>query len=382
MKRVLITAGCVYGALDDNKLVGNRIRGIWATRFATWLAGRGYDVSLLLPDTFPKSDIEGIRNDLKQPLRLLQQTGYESYAKQCYELAPKMDIAVLAAAVVNWIPLNPIKGKMKTEGFKEGDVQNIPFVLAPRVIDRMRKLNPKLTLVGCKMTSGAERADTLRAAYHTLLTAHCNVVVANDLSNLKKKLLVYPDGNSVVMHSFDVMYEDLEELMCDEFYRTEPHDTARGLPSSSSVEDARVVFDGLCTKYRDRFIKRPEGPNSPDRVFGAIAVRIDADSVLVSPREKGNMFSSQDAVIVTGVDHKRHIVRTAGGKKATLNAPLLLNVMRRSATRFVMHLHENLEGCPTYSYAPPGTVRDNDRSFDTSNFNILGHGCVFVRDAA
>ena len=50
--RVLITAGQVYGRLDDNKLVGNRVRGLWATRFAEWLAERGHQVTLVLPDTF------------------------------------------------------------------------------------------------------------------------------------------------------------------------------------------------------------------------------------------------------------------------------------------------------------------------------------------
>jgi len=51
---VLITAGGVYGRLDDNKLVGNRVRGIWACRFAGYLASKGHFVSLLVPDTMPK----------------------------------------------------------------------------------------------------------------------------------------------------------------------------------------------------------------------------------------------------------------------------------------------------------------------------------------
>ena len=49
-KKILITAGTVYGPLDDNKLVGNRVRGIWATRFARWLLHRGHHVTLLVAD--------------------------------------------------------------------------------------------------------------------------------------------------------------------------------------------------------------------------------------------------------------------------------------------------------------------------------------------
>jgi len=67
------------------------------------------------------------------------------------------------------------------------------------------------------------------------------------------------------------------------------------------------------------------------------------------------------------------------GKKATLNAPLLVRVLRSSNAAVVVHLHDTMDtGWPVYPYAPPGTVRDNNRSFDTESFNIAHHGCVFV----
>jgi hypothetical protein len=389
MKHVLVTAGTTYGRLDDNKLVGNRIRGIWATKFACWLKSRSYNVILLLPDTFDKASLE--KTILESPplvlvpgepfptFKVLYQNGYESYAEQCYALAPKVDCAVMASAVVNWIPQTPIKGKMKTEGYAEGDVINIPFMLAPRVIDRMRKLNPKLTLIGCKMTSGSSKEELMRAAYQTLLKGHCNVVVANDLSNLKVKTLIYPDGRQKVIESFDAMYQELKLVIDDDFYRTEFDMRAQSF-DLDKYDAAKVRFDRICEFYRDRFLKRPDGH---DRVFGSVAVRIDERNVLVSPREKGTMFTSKDAVVVTEVDREKHIIRTVGGRKATLNAPLLLSAMWCSDAGLVphfavIHLHEQNLEWDTYSYAPPGSVRDNDRSIEDFHFNIDGHGCVFV----
>ena len=38
-------------------------------------------------------------------------TGYDSYREHCHQLAPKVDAAVMAAAVVNWIPETPFPGK-------------------------------------------------------------------------------------------------------------------------------------------------------------------------------------------------------------------------------------------------------------------------------
>jgi hypothetical protein len=393
--KVLITAGVVYGRLDDNKLVGNRIRGIWATKLACWLAQRGFSVVLLLPDIFDKALLVKTMQESppfvfvpNHPLPTFDvryHTGFEDYAAQCFALAPQVDAALMAAAVVNWIPAEPIKGKMRTDGYAEGDIIQIPFILAARVIDRMRKLNPKLTLIGCKMTSGSTPTETFHAAYNTLLRARCNVVVANDLSNLKKKMLVYPDGNVVHyrtdartvvgdVRSFDDMYEDLRGMLLDVFWRTEP-DNKPFEVSEAKLHVAQALFDFYCEKYRDRFVKRLDGA---DRVFGSLMVRIDGGSFLVSPREKGKLFGSADAVVMTGLNLLDHVVFTVKGAKATLNAPLLLRMMLAFDAPAAIHLHEQNPEWPVLPYAPPGTVRDNNRAFQTKGFNIEGHGCVFM----
>jgi hypothetical protein len=49
-KKILVTAGCVYGNLDSNKLVSNRAQGIWAAKFAQWLHYQGHHVALVVAD--------------------------------------------------------------------------------------------------------------------------------------------------------------------------------------------------------------------------------------------------------------------------------------------------------------------------------------------
>lgn len=394
--RVLITAGTVYGKLDDNKLVGNRIRGIWATKFASYLADRGHDILLLVPDTLAPELLPRHGR-----ITVRYHDGYASYAEKCYAEASNVDAAVMAAAVVNWIPKEPFKGKMPTDGFEEGAEQLIPFVLAPRVIDRMRKLNPKLTLIGCKMTSGAQLSDTVKAAYKTLIKSHANVVVANDLSRLKHKVLVYPDGNAYSPgldeynpefgppdeFAFKRLYEDLEKVLLDRHYSTleEPAPFFTHEESARTYEvakaEAAARFDELCNRYRERFVKRPDGPDGPEMVFGAVAVRINLFDTLVSPREKNRLFTSADAVIVRGIDTEELTVTTSKGK-ATLNAPLLLRAMDMADSDAVVHLHEEIEGLPSAPYAPPGTARDNNRLMPEhfeKGFNIEGHGCFLLQ---
>lgn len=374
-KRVLITAGGVYGPLDDNKLVGNRVRGIWAARFADHLADEGYEVTFLVPDVNTPTP-PGPPHD---NLRVVVHKGYWDYSQKCQELAATHDAAVMAAAVVNWIPASPVKGKMATKGYNEGDVINIPFVLAPYVIRRMKAINPKLTLIGCKMLIGSTQDELIEAAYGVLLASKCNVVVANDMANgLKLKQLVYQDRTVVNYdNDFGGFFRAMQESIDDEHYRTD----SKYLLHSSVYH--KEVFDRIIDQYRERFVPRQA---ASDKVFGAVAVRVGGmdishdyvESYLVSPREKGTLFTSEDAVSVDGV--LDGVVRT-DGKKATLNAPLLIRVLQKypKATA-VLHLHEQLPGVPTVPYAPPGTYRDGERTIPGPVFNIEGHGFIACLD--
>lgn len=233
MKRVLITAGPVYSSLDSNKIilppvsvqgpdgtVTNRSRGIWAVKFAHYLLAHGHEVTLLVPDTFEKDRIRPAPPGTH--LAVIQHQGYDSYRKWCRDLAPQNDAMVLAAAVANWIPQNPIEGKMPTKGYKEGDVINIPFILAPHVINEMKALNPKLTLIGCKMLVNAPEEDLIEAAYGVLLTAHCNAVVANDMGlGLRRKLVVNQDRTvQVYEDGWEGLFKNLRDHIEDVHYHT------------------------------------------------------------------------------------------------------------------------------------------------------------------
>jgi len=299
---------------------------------------------------------------------------------------------VMAAAVVNWIPAKPYDGKMPTAGYKAGDIIQVPFVLAPRVIDEMRQINPNLTLVGCKLLSRAKHKDLIAAAYEVIQHSKCHTVIANDLKNLQNKYLVMPDRSvHKFENDFDGMYKALTEIIEDRHYRTEFLLSIWGsLPATKKtrdrrtlIDDARGRFDNIVKQYRDRFV-----PDGDGRVFGSLAVRVTGNLWLVSPREKGEMFSSKDAVLVMNHDDWNKpdkVVSVFFGEnflkqKATLDAPLLIRAGDRTASDMVLHLHEQLPDVPTVPYAPPGTERDNNREIPAPAFNIKGHGFIQVLD--
>lgn len=389
MKRVLITAGQVYGKLDDNKLVGNRVRGAWALRFAEHLAEfdwredatEDYRVTLLVPDTMPESYIQGYIGKLARPnIRVVYHNGFHDYRAKCLDFALDHDAAVLAAAVVNWIPAEPFPGKMPTEGYEVGDTIDVPFVLAPRVINELRDLNPNLTLIGCKMLIGAERHQLLGAAEGVLRASKAHVVIANDQTHLRDKLLVFPDRTVLdyaAMRSaadFDVFYEALRAIIDDTHWST------RCVPEDYYPSETALLFDRIVDKYRDRFYS-----GGGDKVFGSVLV--PGEGYLASPRIKRGDFTSANAAHILGADFNAQQVTVGGSKKATMNAPLMVRMAEtyiatgatpRKAVA-VLHLHEQLEGVPTEPYAPPGTARDSARPIHMA-FNIEGHGFVALLD--
>ena len=368
MKRVLITAGTVYGPLDANKLVGNRVRGIWAAQFAEFLLGKGHQVTLLVPDTMPK-EVLYKHVLIRGSLQVIEHKGFWDYQTRCIALAPEHDAAVMAAAVVNWIPAEPFEGKMPTKGYNEGDVIQIPFILAPHVIDQMKVANPKLTLIGCKMLVNASEDELIEAAYGVLLKAKCNAVVANDMGHgLKRKLIVNQDRSVQEYNAdFEGFYANLLGHIEDEHYST-------SLLKVTRVED--TDFDEVVRVHREGFTPRQQGS---EMVFGSIFVPGRGMKMLgtVSAREK----AGHDIQPVFLLSIQDRVIEVCGNQKATLNAPLLVRVAQKyPEARAVLHQHRQLPGVPTVPYAPPGTVRDNEREIPGPVFNIEGHGFIACLD--
>lgn len=385
MKRVLITAGPVYGMLDANKLVSNRSRGIWAVNLAETLAMMGFaldegdetggfDVTLLLPDTFPKERINAHISRLAMPhVTVVRHKGFDDYREKCHQLAGEHDIAIMASAVVNWIPKTPFPGKMPTHGYEVGDTIDIPHYLAPRVIEEMKQYSPTLTLIGCKMLVGATDEELIDAAYGVLQRCKCNVVIANDLARgLRRKLLVYPDRSVQVYEDDWAGFEKaLTDLMQDKWWKTEGVEEPVG--NSPAIDRARLYFDQIVDKYRDRFVQPVDGK---DMVFGSLAVPVGRAAWLMSPRIKHRMFTSKDAVLVYGFNLLSRTLYVRGPHKATLNAPLLLRMSAQYGNSAVLHLHDEHPMGVTVPYGPPGSVRDNSRDIPGPIINIEGHGFV------
>ncbi|MDY3089620.1 MAG: bifunctional phosphopantothenoylcysteine decarboxylase/phosphopantothenate--cysteine ligase CoaBC [Porphyromonas sp.] len=106
-KKVLITAGPTYEALDPVRFLGNHSTGRMGIALAEAYAREGAEVTLVLGPTSLRPQVEGIR--------LVSVTSAQEMLTACQQVATLVDIAIFAAAVADYRPAEPATEKLKRE---------------------------------------------------------------------------------------------------------------------------------------------------------------------------------------------------------------------------------------------------------------------------
>ena len=385
---VLVTGGPVHGKIDPVKLVTNKFRGGMMAELAQSLvAFEEVEVTYLCA----KGSVEPQSPRVGRCVKVIYHDGIHDYMQKVCEMAKSMDAVILGAAVANLIPVAwyremvsggletititdpvdmPLKDKFPSHNYKQGDRIFMEWTIAPRIIDAVKAHMPKTGhLFGFKLLAGQPHEELIRAAYEVLLESKATAVFANDpTKGLENKYIVTKE-RGVHKVDFSQLADWIMEILHDEYYSTESI-----LPDYSDVSEATQKLKEVIERYRDRFVEVENGMK-----FGTVAWRVGDDSgFMTTGRGKREL---DEITYVREVDHTNKVVRVIGSK-STLNAPLLDSIfqMNGSKVQGIVHLHEQLPGFPTYSYAPPGTVRDSlFRPCDRS-FNIEGHGCFIFLD--
>lgn len=367
MRKILVTGGPVHAQLDAVKFITNRFKGGLMAQLAQNLAAsRDCEVTYLTAKGLAAPD-----SDLYRNVRVLTHEGYFDYRDKVLALAPDSTDVILGAAVANLVPQQPWKGKFPSHDYKEGEVVNIPFIVAPRVITQVKQVAPHVNLFGFKLLSDVPPDELVNAAYGIVRDAHATAVIANDTRDLLRKRVVTRErGVHDFMVGQDLAFENfLWQLMEDQHYRTQLGAVA---PATGS-EALRAHLRRTQEESPGLFVQSPDG-----LLFGTVALRAAEGGFWTTGRGKQEL---DDVVYVREVDHAARIVHSAG-RKATLNAPLLAELFARMpALHAIVHGHVQKAGLPTLPYAQPGTVRDSLRKV-AGSFNIQGHGCFLLYDKA
>ena len=132
--------------------------------------------------------------------REFQYRNFDQYAADLQDLVKDSrphDAVVLAAAVSDYGVANYVEGKMRTS-----DNQRIDLAPLQKLIHRVKRWNPSCVLTGFKLLVNSAESELLQAASSSIESNHCDLVVANDLRDIKDgnhKLFII-DQNGITPH--------------------------------------------------------------------------------------------------------------------------------------------------------------------------------------
>ena len=213
----------------------------------------------------------------------------------------------------------------------------------PRVIDQIKKIHPKSTLIAYKLFDGEEN-ELIKAAEHTCWDSKANLVFANHPAWAKtRKIAITQDGAA-----FNVTFEEhiqmIHNLVNEKFYKTQP----------TKKECEQVGEETEQTNYiLDHYPRTQQSGRS----FGTFAIRIKTNNnnsgFLTTTRGKRD----KTITFVEKCEHDTNIVYAQS--PATLNAPLLhLTLEKNPEINFLIHDHKNLGKTLQDKYQFPGTTGD------------------------
>jgi len=107
-KKVLVSAGPTYEAIDPVRFIGNHSSGKMGYELAKELTARGAEVTLVSGPV----NITLNRNDIQ----VINVTNAEEMKEACFLLFPLVDIAIMAAAVADYTPKDVATEKIKKKG--------------------------------------------------------------------------------------------------------------------------------------------------------------------------------------------------------------------------------------------------------------------------
>jgi phosphopantothenoylcysteine decarboxylase / phosphopantothenate---cysteine ligase len=169
-KRVVVTAGPTYEAIDPARFLGNRSSGKMGTALAAAAQRRGADVTLLLgPSALtPPVGVTMIGVESADQLQAALSSAAEG-----------ADVIIMAAAVADYRPAKPATHKLKRSQL--GAKTELALVANPDLLAELGKRRgaKKVPLL---VGFAAETQDMVANAKAKLATKGCDVVIANDVS--------------------------------------------------------------------------------------------------------------------------------------------------------------------------------------------------------
>jgi phosphopantothenoylcysteine decarboxylase/phosphopantothenate--cysteine ligase len=207
-KRILVTAGPTYEAIDPVRFVGNRSSGKMGFALANAAAQRGAEVTLIAGPTHLETPRNVTRIDVESAQEML--TAVLAHTK-------KTDAVIMAAAVADYRPANPAKHKLKKHSSSKA--LELQLEATTDILATLGKKKRQMTLVGFAL----ETKDELAGAKDKLRKKNLDLIVLNSYgkqnrvfgSNLNTVAMIDKSGKVEqlpILPKFDVANKILNKI--------------------------------------------------------------------------------------------------------------------------------------------------------------------------
>jgi phosphopantothenoylcysteine decarboxylase/phosphopantothenate--cysteine ligase len=207
-KRILVTAGPTYEAIDPVRFVGNRSSGKMGFAIANAAAQRGAEVTLIAGPTHLETPRNVTRIDVESAQEML--TAVLAHTK-------KTDAVIMAAAVADYRPANPAKHKIKKNSSSKA--LELQLEATTDILAALGKKKRSMTLVGFAL----ETKDELASAKEKLRKKNLDLIVLNSFgkqnrvfgSNLNTVAMIDKRGQVEqlpIMPKFDIANKILNKI--------------------------------------------------------------------------------------------------------------------------------------------------------------------------
>lgn len=170
-KKILITAGSTWVALDKVRVITNIFRGNLGYKIAETASRAGAKVTLLLgagidPKSTKDYNINVVRFKYFDELNELVKSNLKNNS---------FDIMINSAAISDYTPENPFDGKVKS-GKNRLIIKLKPTI---KIIDYVKKIVPNIFLVKFKLEVGVTDKELINIAYKSMQHSKADLIVAN-----------------------------------------------------------------------------------------------------------------------------------------------------------------------------------------------------------
>ena len=184
-KNVLITAGPTIEYIDPVRVITNQSSGKTGVLLASELISAGAKVTLIYGP--------GKESPPKGAKVVTVQTLQEMFNAVKKEMERKFDIVIMAAAASDYTPHKSSATKINS------NLDEIVLKLkrAPKIIDKIKKMQKDVFLVGFKAETNISKESLVKQARKKIRESAADLIIANDVGI--KKYKENPDYNNVVV---------------------------------------------------------------------------------------------------------------------------------------------------------------------------------------